>query len=210
MKKWLKLCLSLAGSIIALVLAKWFNIFSYMTFIPKDKQYDVCIAVYFTLLEMIIAYIYEAIEQKVEKEKAKIHSVIHLKNEGPNLNSVPEIRFNEMGMAEFYLHVELDGMCKKMDGCKIRIQSFIQGDMQLGKKGSSANIDNDGNFVIDLEKICGQREDIHWEEDYRIVLQRGVIENGGGIVLKPELVYNTKKFGMIFKSNKSRVMWEEH
>ena len=92
----------------------------------------------------------------------------------------------------------------------IRIQSFIQGDMQLGKKGSSANIDNDGNLVIDLEKICGQREDIHWEEDYRIVLQRGVIENGGGIVLKPELVYNTKKFGMIFKSNKSRVMWEEH
>lgn len=209
MKKWLKLGLSLVGSIFALLLAKWVNIFSYMSSIPNDKQYDVCIAVYFNLIETAITIIFERIEKIIEKNKTKIFSIIHIKNEEPNLNSAPVIRFNEMGMAEFFLHIKMSGKCKKMIGKKIVIQSFVQGDMQIGRRGSGVIIDNMGNLVIDLEQICGSREYLNFEEDYRITLQRGLIDNSGSVVLKPELISDGRCCGVKHNKNTVKISWEE-
>lgn len=210
MKKWIKPILSLLGSVIALLMAHGFNIFSYMTFIPNDKQYDVCIAVYFTLFETLISMFCACCEKKINEGKTDIESVIYLQNEIVNQNNNPVIKFNDFGMAEMLLHVKVSGKCKKLKGNRIVLRSFSQADMQINRKGTGAKIDNTGNYIICLESFCGTRECLQYEEDYRIVLQRGAIDNSASIILRPELISDKKIKGIKHIANEAKVVLEEH
>lgn len=210
MKKCVKPLLSLIGSVIALLMAHYINIFSYMTFIPDDKSYDVCIAVYFTLFESMIGTFINWCERKYEESMTEIEAVIYLQNEVVNEKTTPIIRFDDMGMAEMRLHIKLCGKCENVKGNQIIIRSFLQAEMQLVRRGTGAKIDNDGSLLIDIGTLCGNRAKIQCEEDYKIVLQRGVIDNSLSINLIPEINIVKKNRRVKYKANEAKIILEEN
>lgn len=209
MKKWLQLIVSFVGSLLALWLASFFNFFDYITFIPADKSYDVCITIYFTLIETVLNIAYSAWIEWWEKEKTQIETVIYLPNEEPNRSGCPVIRFNSMDMAEIKIKLVIKGKCKNIINKNIVLQTMTQADMQIGRRGIGAVIDNNGNFVIKMCQLCQSREEIETEETYKVVLQRGNVEDSSQITMKPILSTGSKNWRVKYISNEAKLILEE-
>lgn len=190
MKKWLQIIMSFIGSLLALWLAHAFNIFDYMTFIPKDKSYDVCIAVYFTLVEALVNILYSKVLDWREDKRIDVEVIMFSANEEPNIASRPIIRFNEMGIAEFSMKVSVKGKRSSINNNSIVLNSMRQVDFQIGRRGIGAKVDNDGNYIIEIDKICNNQDIINVEEIYKIVLQRSDMEDSSVIMISPKLIEN--------------------
>lgn len=210
MKKWIRLFLSLVGSIMALVMAHFCNIFNYISYIPQDKRYDVCIAVYFTLFETFIDIIFTWILECIDKIRTKVEVVMYLPSEVPNANTTPIVRFNDMGMAELRVQLSVIGNCKNVLSSEIVMKSIIQADMQFARRGTGSSIDENGNAIINLNDIVHNRDTIQFEEDYKIVLQRGAIDNGVEIYLKPQINKHKKISIVKFVTNGAKLVLEEN
>lgn len=209
MKRWLQLLLSLIGSVLALWLAHLINIFDYITIIPADKSYDVCITVYFTLVETGINVGHSLAIEWWKKQKTKIEAVIYLPKGKPNVDNKPVIHFNEIDMAEFRMKLVVKGKCSNILDKNIILPSIEQADIQIGRRGIGASIDNCGNFIVEIKKLCQNRQNIEVEEDYKIILQRANIEDSSEIVIKPELFAALKSRKIEYISNEARLILEE-
>lgn len=193
MKIVTRILASLIGTLIALVLVNLFNIFEYISIIPADSRYDIGITIYFTLIEIAVDMLYDKSLKYIESSKAHIEAILYLPNQEYNVEAVPNVRLNDYGMAEMRLHIGLSGKSNKIKNSTIMILAFQYADMQFEGRGTGAQIDNQGNLVIDLKDLCNNRTEIKCEEEYKIVLQRGAIDNGSEIVLEPEIKINGKK-----------------
>lgn len=208
MKKWMQVFISFVGSLLALWLVHIVNIFDYMTFIPKDKSYDVCIAVYFTLVEAMVNILYSMLLNWIKDRKVDVEAIIFSANEAPNITSCPIIKFNEMGVAEFSMKVSVKGKRNNINNNSIVLNSMRQVDYQIGRRGTGAKVDNAGNYIIEIDKICYNQEVINVEEVYKIVLQRGDMEDSSTIMISPKLL-ETKGKHIHFMSNEAKLALEE-
>ena len=208
MKKWIQVIISFVGSLLALWLVHVFNIFDYMTFIPKDKSYDVCIAVYFALVEALVNILYSMLLDWREHKKVDVEAIIFSAKEEPNISSCPIIRFNEMGVAEFCMKVSVNGKRNNINNNSIVLNSMRQVDYQIGRRGTGAKVDNDGNYIIEIDKICHNQDVINVEEVYKIVVQRGDMEDSSTIMISPKLL-ETKGKHIHFMTNEAKLALEE-
>ena len=209
MKKFFRLLLSFVGFVIALLVAHGFNIFDYMTFVPQDKKYDVCMAVYFAVMETGITFLYDWIDDCIAKNKTYIEAIFHLPSEYSNSNSIPIIRFNEMGIAEVKLHLVVKGRCTNLTNNGVMISVPQQVDAQFAKKGVGIKRDNQGNLLIMLDEVCRNREVFEGEEDYKITFMRRDFDNEASISIAPELLAKKKDRKINFVSNEAKVVLEE-
>lgn len=207
MKKWLQILVSFVGSLLALWLAHVFNIFDYMPFVPKDKSYDVCIAVYFTLVETLANLLYSMLLDWIEDRRIEVEAIMFSANEEPNIASCPIIRFNEMGIAEFNMKVSVKGKRSNINNNSIILNSMRQVDFQIGRRGTGTKVDNEGNYIIEIDKICNNQDIINVEEIYKIVLQRGDMEDSSVIMISPKLLENRHK-NIKFVTNEAKLTLE--
>lgn len=63
-RKLLKISKPLIVALIGVYLTNKFNIFNYISFIPTDKAFDVCITVYFAALELVSEFLMDALHAK--------------------------------------------------------------------------------------------------------------------------------------------------
>lgn len=208
MRKWLQVLVSFVGSLVALWLAHRFNIFDCMTFIPQEKSYDVCITVYFTLVEAVMNIAYTLLVDWIDKQKIEIEAIMFTANEQPNKNTCPIIRFNDMGLAEMNMKVSIKGKRSRIKNNTIVLTSMSQVEYQIGRRGSGAMVDNEGNYFIEIDKLCNNQDVIDVEETYKIVLQRGTLENSAEIMISPKLNDNKCK-KIAFVSNEVKLTLEE-
>lgn len=207
MKKWIQIILTMLGTIVALFLANSCNFFAYVSFVPKDKAYDVCITVYFTLIQIFIDSIYLHYCNWKDSKKTYVSTTIYMPDQMANLDSCPYILFNSYDVAEFYIKLSVHGLAKNIKGNYIKIAHNNQFELQVSKSGSGARIDNDGNYIICLDEICGNNIRVEGlEANFKIIAQRGIVEDSFKINIKPELIHNKC---VIFKSNSAIVSMEE-
>lgn len=208
-KKVFRLLLSFGGFIVALLVAHGFNIFDYMTFVPEDKKYDVCIAVYFAVMETGITFLYDGIVEQIAQKKTYIEAVFHLPTEFSNSKSVPIIKFNDMGIAEVKLNLMVKGCCSNLINNGVMIRVPQQVDAQFSKKGVGIKQDNQGNLLIMLDEVCRNREVFESEEDYKITFMRRDYDNKATISLSPELLLKKKDRRISFVKNEAKMVLEE-
>ncbi len=208
MRKGLKLVLSVLGTIIALVLAHFFNICDMLLqFVPVDNRYDVCVGIYFTVIEFAISEGYERVCKKIEEKKTDIELTFYKPKEDPDINNTPMLKFNKTGMSEVKMRVRIRGNCNNISDSTIKISAIKQADMQFAKKGPGVKINENGDALIALADICYGHENLIHEEVFDLVFQRGTYETGVRTMLEPEIQPKGKR--VRFSFNKIKLVMEE-
>lgn len=212
MKKGLllfKIVGTLLVSVLCILLAHVINPFSFISIVPKDKVYDVCIAVYFSIGSFITEGLIDLINKCIESKKVYIEAVFSHKNEVSGLQSKPCITFNSCDMAEIELEVSIHGNSKQISDLRLEIPKIAQSDFQVGRKTIGAEVNNNGDFVIHLSKICGNSGDINIRETFLITMQRIPIDDKATITMKPELSLEKKSLWIDYTSNSAIVRLED-
>lgn len=208
MRKWLRLLVSLIGSIFALFIAHCFNICDWFTFIPEDKKYDGCVAIYFTLVEMGIGFAEEKIISFKESRKTYIEVSFYKPGDEASLNATPLLRFNDYGISEVMCKLSIVGKCSNIIDGEIVIPAINEADIQFAKRGNGTSVNERGDAIIKLGDICSYTETINHQEDYRIVLQRGLMDTRSELLLKP-IIKNVKTRNVSYKNNQLKIVMEE-
>ena len=183
----LRIAATILGAIISLYIAHIFNPFSLVTSIPVDKVYDVCIAVYFSLTELIVTWGMDKLKEVISNFYIDIEAIISHRNEDAGLESQPSIRFNEVDMSEMALTIKIHGTRKILSDLKVVIPKIAQADYQSGRKSLGASINSEGDFCIELSAICGQSEKVNISETFLITIQRAHIDDKAQIIVMPEI-----------------------
>lgn len=186
MIKIIRVVLSLIGAIVALIIAHQFNIFEHMDFIPGDKAYDVCVTVYFTVVESLINIIWDSVASIIKEKQTEVKVVLFNDKNYVSPGCNPVVRFNDMDVAKVFARVYISGNVKNINDKKVMIYAMSQMDFQIGNKGSALSLDENGNISIDLKKMCGNQDKVQLSEDFSFIMQRSV--KGENItVISPEL-----------------------
>lgn len=151
-EKALKFVKPIIVALVGVYLTNKFNIFSFISFIPADKTFDVCITAYFAFLEILSEFILEVIRTRFLSE---LSVILSLNNNEVSIDSTPIIRFNSSDLAEATITIQINGRKKHFKNLKLILSSVNFATMQASINNRETSVDNNGNYIIDLERIFG-------------------------------------------------------
>ncbi len=200
-QKIFKFLIPILVSVLGVYLANQCNIFDYISFIPKDKSFDICISTYFIILDIFIVSFIEFIEEEYMSE---LKVTISKSNTVPEISSTPIIEFNAMDLAEAIVNVEITGRKKNFLNSTIVFSNVNFATMQASVKEKGSSVDSDGNYIINLEEIFGASDmRIATSATFKISLVKEPIEGERTIEMIPELKKGTFHPLIIYKNNKA-------
>lgn len=189
--KWIskifKLFVPFLGAILGLIAANKYNFFYVLPFVPKESAYDICIAVYFSIADLLISGLIEFVKNKIEKNCSIVEVLVSIPSIDANLSTCPTISFNSNGIAEMQVIVRLVGKKEHFKDAKITLcdTGFIT--LQPSIPSSSISMASNGDCVIDLSALTGNASIINIEQSFRIVMQENVPDGSRTMFLKPNI-----------------------
>lgn len=199
-EKGLRILKTIIITIISVYLTNTFNIFCYVSFLSQDQAFDTCLAVYLTILEVISELLMDIFRKNF---MSSVSAILYLNDMEPSINSAPVIKFNDFDLAEVMIAVQISGRKKRFKNSKIILSNGSFTTMQANVRDSEVAIDNNGNYIINLEKMFGTtNKKTSLSSSFRITFTKEPIDGERTIEICPELK-NTFPFGMTFKYNKA-------
>ncbi|UBK38668.1 hypothetical protein KLF44_04445 [Clostridium perfringens] len=112
----------LISSILSLWLISYFNIVKYLTFIPEDNRFDVCLALYLTIIQILINLFDRWLQKKFEENLSEIEVIFYKDKNNKSINVNPTISFDkETGIGQVKCSVEMKGNTKLLSNTKLII-----------------------------------------------------------------------------------------
>lgn len=191
--------------LVGVYLANKYNIFDYISFIPEENSYDLCITTYISILEIFRSFLAEYINNKYMSELTVILSL--KKDTEIYLESNPIIEPDGLDLAEAFLTIRINGRKEHFKNSQIKIPATEFATMQASLRDKEAKVDNDGNYIVELEKLFGSTDmKIMSSSLFTISFVKEPFETKRTIEIIPEFERNTshkKSFFVKYKCNKA-------
>ena len=201
--KILRIVASLFGAISALFIAQKFNFFQYLPFVPEGKAYDVCITIYFTIVECLISFLFEFIGKLIETSKVYVTCMCFTDFHNISISNIPFVTFDDMDIARLSVRVSIKGNTDKLKSRKIRIRSMSQVDFQIEHSGTSMKLDKNGDIVINLTQMCGNQKEVYLNENFAFKLIRNISNANAECILNPSIEGNS--IFLVFRNNSAKI-----
>lgn len=189
-------CLS---ALMGLTLANSFDVFALFPLPNNVSSYDICITVYFAIFDIIFALIADWIKRHLISQKIEIS--IYTPESIPAIETKPILVLHNDKPSEIRIRVSMSikkSVCRNL---KVKIAAINFATMQLPKASGVAMIDDDGNYILDIEKLCGQQEQVKTSQDFRLLFVQEPIEGVSEVEIYPEL--SKEKIRIDYSHNKA-------
>lgn len=202
-KSVLKILIPLFSAIIGLNLMDKYNIFVEWNIGPQDKASDVCISVYFAIIDAILSTVFSLFNSLFPEIRVIFSNV----GNNSNIDETPTISFDnsqESGMAEMNVFLEIKGKKEQFKDVKVLIKNpgYIDILPSIALQGISIN--KDGDCEIDITKIIGGVSDVDIRQSIRIIMAQNGNDVSRSIIIMP---YINKRWHKIIslKYNKAEI-----
>ena len=175
-KKIFKILFPLLSAFIGLLLANHCNIFEFLTFVPKEYKYDVCITVYFALSEVLLNELYNCVKQKIVPYfRSSISVVFHPAQVEPDINTTPTIQFNSQGLAEINMTITIAGKKEHFEQSLLVIAAPDFADIQNNYKRDAVQVSGN-KYTVKLKDLFGEKSDATTTQTFRIVFAQAPVD----------------------------------
>lgn len=201
-----KISIPLLSAIIGLKVVEQFNFIQAFGIITDvDKAFDICTTVYFAIVDVVLLSAVEWIKSTFFPTQV-IRVTFSKPGDMVQNESVTDLLLKENSPTEAKITVEINATKKTCNGLALRIDGVNFATMQLPIASSVANVDANGNYIIDLEKMFGNQETAHTTQSFRILFSKEPF-NG---VCQSELYakLNKEPWSLTFITNKMIVRTE--
>ena len=208
MIKFLRVFVYLIGTILALFLAKFVNLFKYIPFVPDDKSFDICITTYCAIIEIFMDFVYTKIFECFEKHRVYVECVCFIDSNNISISNTPSVTFSGIDIARLSVQVSIRGNADALKSSTIIIYSMSQTDFQIEHSGTSLSLDSNGNLSINLKQMCGNQKKVNVNESFKFMLIRNLSNSNATCTLAPTIEGRTKF--LVFKDNTARILIGEN
>lgn len=150
MKLFGKVAAPVLSAIIGLIALRHWNLFAHFTFVEPDKAYDIGIAVYFAVADVVIEAIKTFICETWNKTRVSVDVMISGNNVEGDLNVNPKICFNSNDQAEACVTCKISGKGSYLNNSFVKITAPSFATIQVDNKRPEIFVDEKGTYVINL------------------------------------------------------------
>ncbi|MCR1072513.1 hypothetical protein [Clostridium botulinum] len=147
MKK-LKYLYPIISSLLALWVVNLFNIVKYFSFVPSEHRFDVCLALYLTIIQGLFTLVDECLKDKLFKISSKVQVIFYERKQNKDININPVICFNkETGVGEVKCSIKACGNAALLSNTEliIRFPNWVQ--VQPNIKECELSLSENDNLV---------------------------------------------------------------
>lgn len=203
-KPWISIISPIVSAILGLLLINIFNFCDYLTFVPKDKKFDVGITVYFGVIEVLLNYFLNFVIDKIMQMKSSLEVIMGPSNSTPDLQLYPIISFKDNENTSFYVILKLCGKAKHFCDAKVIIPDIRFATIQPTIKQQGLRTVND-KIIIDLSCLTGANKLVDVVHRFNFVIQKDLADGTHSEVLFP--IIEGKK--LVCKHNQIQIVMEE-
>lgn len=167
---WTTLIKAMVIPIIGIFIAGKFNVFDYISFIPKDQSFKVAITAYFAILECIYAKLSEVI---CKHFKASVECLFYCDKQSKSINNSPQLTFIE-DVAYIHCSITIKGWTSKLAKNSLII-SFPNWVGIQNVNNSIGKVNNKNQLTIDFAKMISVHDKL--VEDASVDIKIGLIKN---------------------------------
>lgn len=207
MKKWWTLLTPAISAVIGLIVIDKWNVFTYFTVVPENMAYEVGITVYFASANAILEILKEFVKKHTKEFFSEIEVVISPPQMEATIESIPIIKFNDMGQAQAEIIVKIRGFKKHFQGSYVEIPSVSFATVQPTFRSKEVKINEMGVYRIDLEQLFARDNKTNTKVSFRIVMAQETVDGDREVILEPKIF--KKKLRVQYKHNKARLKAED-
>ena len=167
-----KIAIPLISAVIGLKLVEQFNVLQALSIITdEDRAFDICTSVYFAIINVMLLSAAEWIKNTFFPAQS-IQVIFSKPGDIVQNNAMPDLLLREASPCEARVTVMINAKKKNCKGLKITIECISFATMQLPAANVAANVDENGNYIIDLEKLFGNQEQADTSQTFRILFSK--------------------------------------
>lgn len=198
---------SLLIPLIAMFAISKFNLFSYITFIPKDYRFESGLTFYLVIIETLWSFF----AQIIEKSRANVTCIFCRTEEEENINNIPTVVCDDcIGVAYLQCHVILEGNLKvlRKNALNLALPQWLSTQISANDTVLSYR-DNMLNW--DFCEILPENGTISQNVEYKVKIPfiRNNSNNTLSVTLRPQLKKNLTNIAINFKTNEAKIQTKE-
>ena len=193
-----RLAISILSAILGIFTAHFFNPFAWVTIIPDGSAYDICTALYFTVFDILLNYVFDWIEKNFF---AEIVVIISAPGTVVSVEADPMIELNASGLAELCLNLRLRGKRKHFVENEIIVPAIGMATIQPASRGQGVNLNAEGDNTILLSDIIGHGEYVEIDREFRLAVLMLPSDNIQSECISPRI--GNSKWNVRFKCNRA-------
>lgn len=167
-----KIAIPLLGALIGLRVVEQFNLIQALGIITNaDQAFDVCTTIYFAIADIALLSAADWIKNTFFPTQ-EIRVTFSKPGDMVQNGSVTDLLLKEDSPGEAKITVEISATKKICKGLTLRIECINFATMQLPVASTVANVDANGNYIIDLEKMFGNQEVARTTQSFRILFSK--------------------------------------
>lgn len=177
-----KILVPIISAILGLIIANRIDIFSQFSLPEGISSFEICIAVYFPVIDIIISSITEAVHKLVFAQSIEV--VMWLPGNSPALKAEPSIVLNS-SPTEMKLTISVKGnrCCCKSAKVTIEPPNFVT--FGLPRRNPIISTDADGKVVLEVDKLFGGQNKVDTRQEFRILMTKEEVEGSSSSVISP-------------------------
>ncbi|AUN19033.1 hypothetical protein B2H91_10490 [Clostridium botulinum] len=151
----LKYLYPIVSSLLALWVVNLFNIVKYFSFVPSEHRFDVCLALYLTIVQGLFTLADEYLKDKLVRISSKVQVIFYEGKQNKDININPVVCFNkETGVGEVKCSIKACGKTALLSNTEliIRFPNWVQVQPDL-KKCELSLSGNDNLVYIHLKSF---------------------------------------------------------
>lgn len=192
--KWVTYVLPIIASILSIILVSHFNILNYISIVPADKRYDICIMLYVAISDVISVVACEKFNEKCARNSSRINVIFH-DNKLKNLESNPNICIDkEMKVGEIRCSIDIQGNIKVLENIRLSIHLPKWVTVQTEVSEISLN-GNRSTINLDLKKLLNANLEMQkCERDFSLTMIANECSTNNIDTVKCECEFIKKEF----------------
>lgn len=198
-KKIWKIIAPVLSAIIGILAANKLNVFDFLPFVPDEYSYEICITVYFAVVDIIIDALMNGILYFVKNRfMSELEVVISQQGTNINVGTDSFLEFNADDLTEANVLVKIKGRKNHFKNINLIIKKPAFAEIQSTYRRSEATLSRN-NYCIKLESLFGNSDFIDSSQTFKIAMIQDPVDGDTSVILSPEL--SKKRCGLIYKHN---------
>lgn len=201
-----RIAIPFLSAVIGLKVVGRFNFFEFFNIIKDaDRAFEICTTVYFTVADVILLYVTDIVKQQIFVPQI-IQVILSKPKEMVHLESKPDLVLRSGKPKEAILTINIDAKKKNCKNIELIIDSVNFATMQLPKARTEARVDEKGDFVVNIEQLFGNQEQVKTTQTFKILFANEPVKGKCQSEVYPRL--NKEPWCLTFKTNKMIIRTE--
>lgn len=191
------------SAVLGIFAANRLNIFDFLSFVPDEYAYEICITAYFAIADILIKTMQDNVFKWIKnKFLSEIEVIIFQQGTNLCVDTDSILKFNADDLTQANILVKIKGRKKHFNGIDLIVKKPSFAEIQSTYNRPEVMVDRE-NYRIKLMELFGNSDTLDGSQTFKIAMIKDPVDGDISITLSPEL--SKKRCNLRYRHNNAQL-----